>query len=135
MGRFAAQAPVVVAIPRGGVPVALEVARALSAPLETVVVRKIVAPGHPDAGIGAVAEQGIFSVDTNALRNQHLSRHELELAAQREYAGMMRALPLYRGARGMPRIAGRTVLVVDDYVATGCTARAAAGALRDLHPR
>ena len=135
VGRFAAQAPVVVAIPRGGVPVALEVARALSAPLEAVVVKKIFAPGRPEIGIGAVAEQGIFSVDPNALRLQHVSRHELEVSAQREYSSLMRALPLYRGTRGLPRIAGRTVLVVDDYVASGNVARAAAGALRDLRPR
>ena len=135
LGRFAPQAPIVVAIPKGGVPVAAEVARALGAPLDAVVVRKIVAEGHPGIGIGAVAEQGIFAVDAKALRGAHLSRRELELAAQREYGDMRRAIALYRGERAMPPIAGRTVIVVDDYVASGNTARAAAAALRDFHPR
>lgn len=134
-GRFAAQAPVVVAIPRGGLPVAFEVARALAAPLDVVLVRKIVAPERPQVGIGAVAEQGVFTVDDSALRARHLTRHDLEIAAQREYAELMRRISLYRGARPMPQIAGRTVLVVDDGVATGNTARAAACALHDLHPR
>ena len=134
VARYATQAPIVVAIPKGGVPVAIEVARALGAPLETVVVKKIVAPGL-DSGVGAVAEQGIFAIDPAALRSERLSRHDLELAAQREYGDLMRAVALYRGERGMPRIAGRTVIVVDDYLVTGSTARAAAGALRTLRPR
>jgi putative phosphoribosyl transferase len=134
VARYGTQAPIVVAIPKGGVPVAIEVARALDAPLDTIVVKKIVAPGL-DRGVGAVAEQGMFAIDPTALRSERLSRRDLETAAQREYGDLMRAVALYRGERGMPRIAGRTVIVVDDYVVTGTTARAAAGALRDLRPR
>lgn len=127
-GRYSARAPVVVAIPNGGVPVALEVSRALGAPLETVVARKITAEGVP---VGAVAEQGILIVD----RTSEMSRREMERAAHREYAQMTRSLLLFHGSRGPPRIAGRTVIVVDDFVSSGNTARAAALVLRDLRPR
>jgi len=122
-----------VGIPRSGIPVAAEVARALRAPLDVIVVRKIVAAGQ--LSIGAVAEQGVFAVDDDALRAGRLSRRDLEIGAHHEYAELMRLIAAYRGARPLPQIAGRTVLVVDDLVATGTTARAAAGALRDLRPR
>lgn len=132
--RFSSQAPVVVAVPRGGVPVAYEVASALAAPLELVLVRKIAAAGCATA-LGAVAEHGVFTLDDDAVRSGRVTRQDVEIAAQHEYGELMRRIAIYRGGRAMPRIAGRTVLVVDDGVASGNTARAAAGALRDLHPR
>ncbi len=117
--------PLVLALPRGGVPVAVEVARALGAPLDVLVVRKLGAPAQPELGLGALAEDGTVWVDRELCRSLGVSDDQLQVAAEREAAEAARRVRLYRGGRPLPELAGRTVLIVDDGVAMGGTARAA----------
>jgi putative phosphoribosyl transferase len=124
------QRPIVLGLTRGGVPVASEVARALGAALDVTVVRKIGAPGCPEYAIGAIAEGGAVYVNREAVREVGVSDEELAALAERESGEVARRVFLYRGDRGMPDVAGRTVIVIDDGVATGATARAAARAAR-----
>ena len=134
--RFKAENPLVLALPRGGVPVAREVANALNAPLEVFVSRKLGAPGQPELGVGAIAEGGAVYIDARAARLFAISPEELSQIAEREAVELERRAHLYR--RGMPllpRVAGHTVILVDDGIATGVTARAAIRALRELHPQ
>jgi putative phosphoribosyl transferase len=122
--------PVVLGLPRGGVPVAYEVARALDAPLDVCVVRKIGAPIQPELGIGAVAEENALYVDRDLMRRVGVSDHELTTLVARERAEVEdRARRFRRGAPPVD-VRGRTVIVVDDGVATGGTARAALETLR-----
>jgi predicted phosphoribosyltransferase/pimeloyl-ACP methyl ester carboxylesterase len=127
--RFRATDPVVVALPRGGVPVAYEVARLLQAPLDVLVVRKIGAPYNPEYGIGAIAEGGFrfFRHDDHELIG--VSGAELDALVLSESAELERRRARYRGDREPVSVAGRTVLLVDDGVATGGTAIVAAAAL------
>jgi len=132
---FRDENPLVLALPRGGVPVGYEVARILSAPLDVIVVRKLGAPMQPELGLGAIAEGGAMWVDSWLLRELDVSPKQLEGIAQREAAELERRVALYRGGRPLPTIEGRTVIVVDDGVATGGTVRAALRALREHHPK
>jgi putative phosphoribosyl transferase len=122
--------PVVLGLTRGGVPVALEVARALDAPLEPMVVRKLGAPESPEYALGAIAEGGAAYVSPEALLEVGLRDADVEAIAEREGAELARLVRLYRGGRPFPDLRGRAALVVDDGVATGATARAAARAAR-----
>jgi putative phosphoribosyl transferase len=131
---FAAEHPVVLGLARGGVPVAYEIARALTAPLDVLVVRKIGAPGNPEYGIGAVAEGDIRVLDQHAIGQLMVSHEELETAIARALVEIDARLERYRAGRPLD-LAGRTVLVVDDGLATGGTARAALRAVRAQHPR
>ncbi|HEY7455246.1 MAG TPA: phosphoribosyltransferase family protein [Thermoleophilaceae bacterium] len=130
LARFAPERPVVVGLPRGGVPVAYEVARALDAPLDVLVVRKLGAPLQPEYAIGALAEEGAAVVDERAVRALGLSRAELQETAERESRELERRVAAFRGDRAPLDVQGRTVLLVDDGIATGSTAIAAAEALR-----
>jgi putative phosphoribosyl transferase len=132
---LAEQRPVVVALPRGGVPVATEVADALGAPLEVLVVRKLGAPHNPEYGIGAIAEEGTLVVDTEAVAGLGISRSELDAIIAREEAELRRRVVAYRGERPRLEMGGRTVILVDDGIATGVTDTAALRALRRLEPR
>jgi erythromycin esterase-like protein/predicted phosphoribosyltransferase/predicted alpha/beta-hydrolase family hydrolase len=124
--------PVVYALPRGGVPVAIEIAKALKAPLDLLLVRKIGAPGAPELAIGAVAE----GATPGTVRNPEIMAHAgaddafFARAMQRELAEMERRRTLYLGGRARLSPAGRTAIVVDDGLATGATAKAALDALR-----
>ncbi|HEV8297258.1 MAG TPA: phosphoribosyltransferase [Acidimicrobiales bacterium] len=126
--------PIVLALPRGGVPVAAEVARELGAPLEVFVARKIGAPWHPEFGIGAIAEGGARVRDDLALRTLGLSTTEFDTLANREQDELERRVRHYRGNRSLPDLAGRDVILVDDGLATGVTAAAALHALRECRP-
>jgi len=117
---------VVLGIPRGGVIVAVPVARALAAPLDIVVPRKLGAPGNPELGIGAVAP-GVRVVDERLVRALHVASDYLDEEAARQEAELGRRLLAYRGDRPPPNLAGRAAILVDDGVATGGTALAAVG--------
>ncbi|MGW3512534.1 phosphoribosyltransferase [Streptomyces sp. NPDC000994] len=117
--------PVVLALPRGGVAVAREVARALDAPLDVVVVRKIGAPSQEEYGLGAIAGDDPPLFDKAALDLLGLTEEDLAPAVERERAELRRRARRYRHGRPAPDLRGRTAIVVDDGLATGSTARAA----------
>lgn len=120
----------VVALPRGGVPVAFEVAKALVAPLDILLVRKLGAPFHPEYGIGAIAEGGIRFIRREEVEMIGVSDEELERVVAAETAELERRQRLYRGAEEPLPVKGRTVILVDDGIATGGTAIAAGQALK-----
>lgn len=124
------EAPVVLALPRGGVPVAYEVARSLGAPLDVLVVRKIGAPNQPELGVGAIAEGGEPMLDARMLARIGRTPEELDETIRRERAELHRRVAAYRGGLPALGVEGRTAVVVDDGLATGSSARAALSALR-----
>ena len=126
--------PVVLGLPRGGVPVAYEVARALDAPLDVVVSRKIGAPGNPEFAIGAVAEDGVTVLNRATVAALLIGHEELEQAIERAGAQVQERVRRYRSAADPVPLAGRTAIVVDDGLATGATARAALRAVRARGP-
>ena len=135
LGRYRADRPLVLALPRGGVPVGYEVARALGAPLDVVVARKIGAPDCPEYAIGAIAEGGAVFIEPRAVAEAGVEEAQLAAIVERESVELRRRVRLYRGDRPAPDVRGRTVILVDDGIATGRTARAAIRALRRLEPR
>lgn len=126
--------PIVLAIPRGGVPVGYEVARAIEAPLDLFIARKLGAPGHEELGIGAVAPGGTRFLDAEAIRMLDVSDAYIEEVTQKELAELERRLRRFRGDRPPPRIEERAVVLVDDGLATGVTALASLTALRLQRP-
>ncbi len=120
-----ASQPIVLGVTRGGVVVAAEVARVLGAPLDIVVVRKLGVPGFPECAMGAIAEGGGTYVNAELLQELGLGEEEVAAIAEREAIELARRVRAYRGSRGFPDIRGRTVIVVDDGIATGATACAA----------
>jgi len=125
---------VVLALPRGGVPVAVEVANALSAPVDVFVVRKLGVPGHEELAMGAIATGGVRVVNRSVVDALAIPPPVIDEVAAREQAELDRRDRLYRGERPAPELAGRVVVLVDDGLATGSTMRAAVTAVRDRHP-
>jgi putative phosphoribosyl transferase len=132
--EYRSESPLVLGLPRGGVPVAYEVARELEAPLDVWVVRKVGAPGQPELGLGAVAEGGALFLDRGMIHSLGFSETEVLQAAERKAEEVEERVRRFRGAHPPPDIQGRTVLLVDDGIATGGTVRAAARALKEKRP-
>lgn len=142
-GRFLAQRleeytnnpnVVVLALPRGGVPVAFEVADALKAPLDIFVVRKLGVPGYDELAMGAIATGGTRILNSRVVDYLDISDETIEAVAAREQRELERRERLYRGAQPALDVRGRTVIIVDDGMATGSTMRAAVRALRQQEP-
>jgi len=120
----------ILALPRGGVPVAFEVAQALRAPLDLFLVRKLGVPGHEELAMGAIASGGVQVLNRDVVDMLHLSPADIDLVAARELQELERRENAYRGDRSPPALAHRTIILVDDGLATGASMRAAAEALR-----
>lgn len=132
LGAYAGADALVMALPRGGVPVALEIASSLGAELDVFVVRKLGVPFQPELALGAIASGGTRVLNEDLVRTLGLSVEEINRIAAAEAEELRRRETAYRGNRPFPRIVGRIVILVDDGAATGATMRAAAQALR-LH--
>jgi putative phosphoribosyl transferase len=130
LDRFAGEEPLVVALPRGGVPVGFEIAKALDAPLDVLLVRKVGAPFNPEYGIGAIAEGGASFIRRTDAELMGVSDEELDEVVTRESAELERRQRLYRGDENPHPVEGRTVIMVDDGIATGGTAIVAGQVLK-----
>jgi putative phosphoribosyl transferase len=130
--RFRSLDPVVLGLPRGGVPVAAEVARALQAPLDVIVVRKLGVPQHPEFAMGAIGEGDVCYIDWDVVSQVGLSGRELALSVRRERAELASRVRRVRAGRPQLDLTGRTVILVDDGIATGSTVTAAIRVARDL---
>jgi putative phosphoribosyl transferase len=122
----------VLALPRGGVPVGFEVAQALNAPLDVFVVRKLGVPEHEELAMGAIASGGVRVLNPGVIRMLDISDHVIDEVAARELYELQRRERAYRNHRPPPEVRERTVILVDDGIATGSTMRAAVKALRQL---
>ena len=125
---------VVLGLPRGGVPVAFEIATALGAPLDVFVVRKLGVPGHAELAMGAIASGGVRVLNEEVIAWYGLSREAVDRVAASEQIELERREAEYRGDQPLVPITGRTVIVVDDGLATGSTMKAAVQALRGMSP-
>jgi putative phosphoribosyl transferase len=131
LAKYAGRPDVVVlGLPRGGVPVAFEVSRALGAPLDIFLVRKLGVPGHEELAMGAIAPGGVRVLNEDVIRGLKISERELAAVAARELVELERRARAYRGDRPQPSLRDRTVVLVDDGIATGASMRAAVTALR-----
>jgi len=125
---------IVLALPRGGVPVGFEVARALHVPLDVFVVRKLGLPGHEELAMGAIASGGVRVLNHDVIRALDIPEDVIEEVAAAEQQELERRERMYRGDRPPPDVRGRTVILIDDGLATGSTMRAAVAALRQQQP-
>jgi putative phosphoribosyl transferase len=132
--RYRSQNPIVLALPRGGVVVGYEIARRLCAPLDVLVVRKLGVPIQPELAFGAVAEGEEKVIDPRTVSYVGLRQEEIERVVAMEREEITRRLQCYRQGRPLPDLTGRTVILVDDGLATGLTAQAAVRALRARKP-
>lgn len=132
--EFAGRDVVVLGLPRGGIPVAYEIAVALGAPLDVFVVRKLGLPGHRELAMGAIASGGVRVVHDELVRQLRLPDTVIDSVAREEQSELERRERAYRGARPPVALEGRTVILVDDGLATGSTMRAAVLAVRRLLP-
>ena len=135
LSRLGGERCVIFGLPRGGVPVAYEISRSLGAPLDVFVSRKLGAPDQPEFGIGAVAAGGVRVLNTDVVRRLGITDEYVERITAQEVAEVNRRLRFFRGGRPEPEVGGLTVVLVDDGLATGVTARAAVQALRLRKPR
>src|SRR5687767_614756 len=125
---------IVLALPRGGVPVGAVIAEYLHVPLDIFLVRKLGFPGHEEFAIGAIASGGVRVLNPAALQTEHVSAEEIDLIAAREPMELERREEEYRGDRPHPKLEGKITVLVDDGLATGSTMRAAVAALRQQNP-
>ena len=122
----------VLALPRGGVPVGYEVARALNAPLDVFVVRKLGVPGHEELAMGAIASGGVRVLNGSVIEGLNIPEDVIDAVAEQEFRELERRERAYRDDRPAPNVQGRTIILVDDGIATGSTMKAAVEALRQL---
>ena len=125
---------IVLALPRGGVPVAYEVAMALSIPLDVFIVRKLGVPQHEELAMGAIASGGTVVFNHRLIKQLHVDKASIDAVLISEQKELMRRQHLYRGNRPFPNLLGKTIILVDDGMATGSTMHAAIKALRKLKP-
>ncbi len=125
---------IVLGMPRGGVPVAWQVAKHLHAPLDLIVVRKLGVPGWEELAMGAIASGGVRVIHEDVIRESRIRPEVIERVAAKELEELHRRETTYRGRSGAPEVRGKTVILVDDGIATGSTIRAAVQALRQMHP-
>jgi len=124
----------VLALPRGGVPVALEIAKILGAPLDLMLVRKLGVPGHRELAMGAIAGGGVRVLNQDIIDSLRIGREAIEETAAKEEKELQRRDKIYRGTRPLPAIESRIVVLVDDGIATGATMLAAIDAIRTRNP-
>src|ERR687888_1232483 len=124
----------ILALPRGGVPVAFEVAQALNAPLDVFLVRKLGLPGQEELAMGAIATGGVTVLNSEVVDTLRIPERVIEQVAAKELRELERRERLYRGDRPPPDVRGKTVILVDDGLATGATMYVAAAALREQGP-
>jgi predicted phosphoribosyltransferase len=125
---------IVLALPRGGVPVAYEVALALNAPLDIYIVRKLGLPGHEELAIGAIASGGVRVLNDDIVRSLSIPQAMIDAVARQELEELERRERLYRGERRAPEVQDRTVVLIDDGLATGASMRAAVAGIRAQNP-
>lgn len=136
LSAYAGRADVrILALPRGGVPVAYEVACALDAPLDVFLVRKLGLPGHEELAMGAIASGGVMVLNQDLVHTLNVSAAAIDAVVKTEMRELERRDRQYRDDRPAPDVAGRTAIVVDDGLATGSTMQAAVAALKQEHPR
>jgi len=124
----------VLGLPRGGVPIAYEVAQALNAPLDVFIVRKLGVPGHEELAMGAIATGGVRVLNEDVVQQLHIPPEVIKAVTDQELQELERRERQYRDERPLPDVSGRVVILVDDGLATGSTMRAAVAALREMHP-
>lgn len=135
LGMYANQSnAIVLALPRGGVPVAYETALALSLPLDIFIVRKLGVPGYEELAMGAIASGNTVIFNEPLIRQLNLNQSDIDLVLQKEQEELVRRERLYRGNRSFPSLSNKTVILVDDGIATGASIKAAVAALRKYHP-
>jgi len=133
--RYASRADVIVlALPRGGVPVGYEVARTLGVPLDVFLVRKLGVPGREELAMGAIASGGVRVLNEDVISELQIPQHWVDVVAARELEELRRREAAYRDGRAAPDVRGKAVILVDDGLATGASMRAAVAALRKLGP-
>lgn len=125
---------IILALPRGGVPVAYEIAKKLSLELDIFIVRKLGLPGHEEFTMGAIASGGTVALNEEVLSALHIEKDALNKVLQSEKDELSRRESVYRGNKSFPELTGQTVILVDDGIATGYTMRAAIAALKQKHP-
>ncbi|HLO83829.1 MAG TPA: phosphoribosyltransferase [Nostocaceae cyanobacterium] len=125
----------VLALPRGGVPVAFEVAKALNTPLDVCLVRKLGVPGHRELAMGAIASLGIRVLNADVINSLGIDSQTIDTVAKQELEELQRRDRAYRGDRPPMNVKNKTILLIDDGIATGSTMRAAIAVLRQQHPK
>lgn len=133
--KYRKEHPFVLALPRGGVPIGFEVAKVLQAPLSVIVVRKIGLSGNKEFGIGAVAEGGVQVLDQTTAGSLGVDEKELRDTIRLEEEELKRRVEIYRGGAPLPKMTGKTVILVDDGIATGITAKAGIEVVKKLNPK